>query len=71
MFNFTFSGRVPKKTTTTSFLRSGLIPERMELGILLKRDFSEEVTSREVDRVKSEIKKNEIEQKCLPRKLGL
>ncbi len=33
MFDFTFSGRVPKKTTKTSFLRSSLIPERMELGI--------------------------------------
>ena len=33
MFNFTFSGRVPEKTTKTSFLMSSFIPERMELGI--------------------------------------
>jgi len=33
MFVFTFSGRVPKKTTKTSVLRSSLIPEWMELGI--------------------------------------
>ena len=33
MFDFTFSGRILKKTTKTSFLRSSLIPERMELGI--------------------------------------
>ncbi len=33
MFDFTFSGIIPKKTTKTSFLRSSLIPEQMELGI--------------------------------------
>jgi hypothetical protein len=44
MFNFAFSGRIPKKTTKTSFLRSSLIPERMELGIFAEERFSEEVT---------------------------
>ena len=33
MFNFSFSGSYLKKTTKTSFLRSSLIPEQMELGI--------------------------------------
>jgi hypothetical protein len=33
MFDFTFSGRIPKKNTKTSFLRLSLIPEQMELGI--------------------------------------
>ena len=33
MFDFSFSGSYPKKTTKTSFLRSSLIPERMEMGI--------------------------------------
>ncbi len=33
MFDFTFSSRILKKTTKTSFLRSSLIPERLELGI--------------------------------------
>ena len=39
MFDFTFSGRIPKKTTKTSFLRSSLIPERMELGIFAEVRF--------------------------------
>ena len=41
MFNFTFSGRFPTKTTKTSFLRSSLIPERMELGIFAEEWFSQ------------------------------
>jgi hypothetical protein len=57
MFNFAFSGRIPKKTTKTSFLRPSLIPERMELGILLKERFSEEVISGEIVWTKS---KNEV-----------
>jgi hypothetical protein len=57
IFNFAFSGRIPKKTTKTSFLRSSLIPEWMELGILLKERLSEEVISGEVVWTKS---KNEV-----------
>ncbi len=48
MFDFTFSGRIPKKTTKTSFLRSSLIPEQMELGIFAEERISEEVTPGEV-----------------------
>jgi hypothetical protein len=33
MFDFSFSGSYPKRNTKTSFLRSSLIPEWMELGI--------------------------------------
>jgi hypothetical protein len=70
MFDFAFSCRIPKKTTKTSFLRSSLIPERMELGIFAEERFSEEVTSGDVIWMKS---KNEVKsnsKKCLPRQLG-
>ncbi len=71
MFDFTFSSRIPKKTTKTSFLRSSLIPEWMELGIfLLKNDFSGEVIPREVVRMKSKIEVKSNSKKCLPRQLG-
>jgi len=69
-FDFAFSGRIPKKTTKTSFLRLSLIPERMELGIFAEERFSEEVTSGDVIWMKS---KNEVKsnsKKCLPRQLG-
>jgi hypothetical protein len=36
MFDFTFSGRIPKKNTKTSFLRLSLIPEQMEWVFSLK-----------------------------------
>ena len=55
MFDFSFSGSYPKKTTKTSFLRSSLIPERMELGISAEVSFSGEVTPREVVQLKSKI----------------
>ena len=47
MFDFTFSGRIPKKTTKTSFLRSSLIPEQMELGIFAEEWFSQGRCSQE------------------------
>ncbi len=39
MFDFLFSGSYPKKTTKTSFLRSSLIPEQMDLGVFAKVEF--------------------------------
>jgi hypothetical protein len=39
MFDFSFSGSYPKKTTKTSFLRSSLIPEWMDLGIFAAVEF--------------------------------
>ncbi len=39
MFNFSFSSSYLKKTTKTSFLRSSLIPEGMDLGIFAKVEF--------------------------------
>jgi hypothetical protein len=39
MFDFSFSGSYPKKTTKTSFLRSSLIPEWMEMGIVAEVGF--------------------------------
>jgi hypothetical protein len=39
MFDFSFSGSYPKKTTKTSFLRLSLIPERMDLGICVEVEF--------------------------------
>jgi hypothetical protein len=39
MFNFSFSGSYPRKTTKTSFLRSSLIPEWMDLGIITEVEY--------------------------------
>jgi hypothetical protein len=70
MFYFTFSGRILKKTTKTSFLRSSLIPEWMELGIFAEECFLREEFPREVVQMKSRIEVSENSKKCLPRQLG-